>query len=355
MNFTLKLITLIFCVVIQGIAHPAKQEIKDKEVVKVQQKSSDLLAGQVKAIAYSGFRHGQHPDRGDGAVNPTDDEILEDLKILTRDSNFNLIRLYDSQENSQDVLRVIDENNINIKVMLGAWLSAEVSNHERCPWLTEPIPQSTLDANKIKNKKEINTAISLANKYKNKIIAINVGNEALVSWNDHMVTVDSVISYVRQVKRAVDQQVTVNENFDWWAKSGTELAKEVDFLGVHVYPLWEGKDIDEGMSYTIDNIRAVLTALPNSKIVLGEVGWATIASEFGERASEEKQKKYYNDLMDWTKKKNITTFFFEAFDEDWKGNPDNPLGAEKHWGIFTVDRKAKQVMYEQYPDLVPEK
>ena len=41
---------------------------------------------------------------------------------------------------------------------------------------------------------------------------------------------------------------------------------------------------------------------------------------------------------------NITTFFFEAFDEDWKGDANNMLGAEKHWGLFTVDRDAKQVM-----------
>jgi exo-beta-1,3-glucanase (GH17 family) len=56
--------------------------------------------------------------------------------------------------------------------------------------------------------------------------------------------------------------------------------------------------------------------------------------------------------MDLARTKNITTFFFEAFDEDWKGNPNNPLGAEKHWGIFTVDRKPKLVMQELYPELL---
>ena len=30
-----------------------------------------LLAGELMAVAYSGFRAGQHPDRGDGAINPT--------------------------------------------------------------------------------------------------------------------------------------------------------------------------------------------------------------------------------------------------------------------------------------------
>ncbi len=95
----------------------------------------------------------------------------------------------------------------------------------------------------------------------------------------------------------------------------------------------------------------VKRALPDSKIVITEAGWVDVASEFGERASENKQLKYFNDLMKFAEEKNITTFFFEAFDEDWKGNPDNPMGAEKHWGLFTVNRKAKKVMHELYPDL----
>lgn len=41
---------------------------------------------------------------------------------------------------------------------------------------------------------------------------------------------------------------------------------------------------------------------------------------------------------------NITTFFFEAFDEDWKGEAGNSLGAEKHWGLFNMDRTPKSVM-----------
>lgn len=69
-----------------------------------------------------------------------------------------------------------------------------------------------------------------------------------------------------------------------------------------------------------------------------------MASEFGDRANEEKQVQYYNEIMSWTRKMNITTFFFEAFDEEWKGDPNNPLGAEKHWGLYTTDRKPKKVM-----------
>lgn len=313
--------------------------------------TDNLLDGQFRAIAYSGFRTGQHPDRGNGAVLPSYEEILEDLQILTKDNNFTLIRLYDCGENSRMVLETIEKHNINVKVLLGMWLDAEISNHEGCPWLSEAITDEKLAEHAIKNREELNEGIRLANKYSEIIVAVNVGNEALVEWNDHMVTVDSVISYVKQVKAAIEQPVTVADNYDWWVKKGADLAQAVDFLSIHVYPAWVGKDIDEGLSHTIENTMEVYNAFPNKQIVITEAGWASIASEFGLRASQEKQLRYYNEVMDWAEQNNITTFFFEAFDEDWKGNPDNPQGAEKHWGIFTVDRKPKKVMQALYPEL----
>jgi exo-beta-1,3-glucanase (GH17 family) len=312
-------------------------------VVPIQQKPSDLLRGFKRAVCYSGFRHGQHPDRGDGAVNPSDKEILEDLQILSRQGNFGLIRLYDAQANSEAVLRLIETNKLNLKVMLGAWLAAEVDN-PNCPWHKEPYPKEVLEANKLKNAKEIESAIRLANQYSNIVVAVSVGNEALVDWNDHMVPVDSVISYVRKVKKSISQPVTVADNYNWWSHHGAVLAKELDFVSVHTYSIWENKDIDGAMPYSITNLQAVRNTLPHSRLVITEAGWATSASEFGPRASEEKQKRYYQDLFAWADKMNITTFFFEAFDEDWKGETSNLLGAEKHWGLFTVDREPKQVM-----------
>jgi hypothetical protein len=61
------------------------------------QQAGELLGGYSQAVAYSGFRHGQHPDRGDGAVNPSAKEVLEDLNILSRQCHFGLIRVYDSR------------------------------------------------------------------------------------------------------------------------------------------------------------------------------------------------------------------------------------------------------------------
>jgi exo-beta-1,3-glucanase (GH17 family) len=307
--------------------------------------STMLLAGESMAVAYSGFREGQHPDRGEGAVNPSRGEILEDLQILVA-HDLQLIRLYDAGENSLMTLELIREHQLPVKVLQGIWLSAEVSNHEGCPWLDEPIPDAVLAANVLENQEEVRRGIELAREFPDIVVAVNVGNEALVDWNDHMVPLETVIRYVRQVKGQVEQPVTVADNYEWWIRDGAPLAAEVDFLGVHSYPVWEGKTIDEGLSYTQDNIARVAAALPGKPIAILEAGWATIGEEFGARAGELEQARYFRELADWARATNMTVFFFEAFDEPWKGDPSRLFDAEKHWGLFTVDRKPKRVFQQ---------
>ncbi len=325
---------------------PAPESTAAPNIARTVNQAPDaLLAGEVMAVAYSGFREGQHPDRGDGAVNPSNDEILEDLEILVA-HGFTLIRLYDSKENTQTTLELIEKHQLPVKVLLGMWLDAEISNHEGCPWLDAPIPDEKLAENTLENVAEVERGIELAKRYKDIVVAVNVGNEALVEWNDHMVPLEKVIAYVRQVKAAIDQPVTVADNYEWWIQDGAPLAAEVDFLGIHTYPAWEEKTIDEALPYTIENMEGVHAALPGKPVAILEAGWPSVAIEFGERASEAKQARHYRELQAWATDTNTTVFFFEAFDEPWKGNPDNPLGAEKHWGLFHVDRTPKLVLGE---------
>jgi exo-beta-1,3-glucanase (GH17 family) len=307
------------------------------------QKNEDLLIGEVMAISYSGYREGQHPDRGDGARPPSPEQVLEDLQILV-DHDFGLIRVYDTGEHTQMTLELIERHNLPIKVLLGIWLRAEFSNHEGCSWLDEPIPDEELTKNRTLNVAEIDRGIELARRYEEIVVAVNVGNEALVDWNDHMVPLERVIEYVRNVKGAISQPVTVADNYLWWINDGAPLAAEVDFLGVHTYPAWESKSIDEGLAYTIENIEGVHAALPDKPIVVLEAGWATTAIEFPDQASEANQARHYAELDEWAQASNVTVFFFEAFDEPWKGDPNNADGAEKHWGLFRVDRTPKQVI-----------
>ena len=307
---------------------------------------TNLVFDEQWAVAYSGFRKGQHPDRGFGAKNPTYEQTLEDLEILL-DYDFKLIRLYDSGVNSEMVLQVIDDHKLPIKVVLGAWLDAEISNHDRCGWLNKPIPQEKLKENKKKNKAEVKNAIRLANKFSDSVVAISVGNETQIFWHDHTVPEKSLLNYIRQVKRKTTQLVTVADDYGWWKDDGARVAKELDFIGIHIHPFNHGRKDDSDLSYTIQLFNEVTAALPEAKIVIMEAGWPTTASNWPDgHASEEHQKDYYNALKSWSSANNVPTFIFEAFDEPWKGmDPETDMGdpntSEKHWGIFFENRKPK--------------
>jgi exo-beta-1,3-glucanase (GH17 family) len=161
------------------------------------------------------------------------------------------------------------------------------------------------------------------------------------------VSLEAMLGYLRQVKEAIQQPVTTADNYEVWIEKGKALSEIVDFAGVHTYPLWEGRSVDQGLDYTLENLRAVREANPSLPLVIAEAGWATVAREFPELAGEAEQVRYYEELMGWAAEKNVTTFFFEAFDEDWKGD-DEPDGVEKHWGLFTIDRRPKPVMRALY-------
>ncbi len=281
-----------------------------------------------RCISYSGYRAGQHPDK---ELFPTREQVLEDLKIL--EENWVMIRVYGSDQHSEDVLRVIRRENIDLKVMLGIWLDGKPAN-----------PND--------NEEQLTTGIRLANEYKDIVVAVNVGNEVLVHWSDHKLTEEFVIDAVKRIKDAVEQPVTVADDFLYWREHGKELAEVVDFVTMHTYPMWGRQDIDTAMPVTIEHFESVRDSLPGKTIVIGEAGWATYA--VGElhapRAGDEtKQIQYFKDLMAWSKENDVNVFFFEAFDEPWKGS-----GTEGHWGIFTEDRKAKPVMQEWYPELMPD-
>ena len=313
------------------------------------QPPSALLGGEELAVCYSGFRHGQHPDRGDGARNPTPPQILEDLRILAEPCGFRLLRLYDGRENSRTVLELIRRENLPLKVMLGAWLDAEVDTHGSCPWVTAPLPQEKLAANRVANEQEVDRVIALAREFPDIVAAVNIGNETLVDWNDHRLSVDRLVALLKRAAAALDQPVTTADNYAAWVHHGKQLAHAVDFAGVHTYPVWEKKTLAEAMDFTRENLVAVQRALPGIPLVITEAGWATTASEFAAEAGEVNQAAYFRDLLDWAGANRVTVFWFEAFDEDWKGAPNQPDGAEKHWGLYDIDRIPKQAARSMLP------
>jgi exo-beta-1,3-glucanase (GH17 family) len=299
------------------------------------------------AICYSGYRHGQSPVE---KIYPTMAEIREDLHILQR--NWQLLRLYDCSLHAERVLEVIRRDRLDFKVMLGAHLAAEMNNFG-CPWGVS-CSEAQLEANVAENDAEVERLITLARHHDDIVFSVAVGNEATVDWTDHFVAVDRVIELARRVRREVPQPVTFCENYVPWRDKLRPLARELDFISLHTYPVWEYKHVHDALHYSMDNYHSVASLYPDTPVVISEAGWATNSNGRGicpQNTSEELQAIYYRDLMAWTGREGILTFVFEAFDEPWKGSPD-PMEPEKHWGLFTVERLPKQAMRSLYPDLL---
>ena len=299
-----------------------------------------------KAICYSGYREGQSPDTG---IYPSYKEIYEDLLILQK--NWTFLRLYDCTKHAVTVLKVIEKEKLNFKVMLGAYIGAERNNFG-CPW-GHIFSEDELKQNKISNLKQIRKLIKLANQYPDIVFSLSAGNEATVEWTDHYVPVSKVISYVKMIKKGAKQPVTFCENYNPWYDKLKPLVEEVDFISIHTYPVWEYKNIHEAMAYTKQNYEYIAQKYPDKPVVITEAGWATQSNGRGihpNNVGEDLQEIYYNDLLNWGKKEGVLIFIFEAFDEPWKGS-NEPLEPEKHWGLFTVDRKPKKVMSKLYSNL----
>lgn len=298
------------------------------------------------AICYSGYREGQSPP---SSVFPTYEQIREDLLILAR--HWRYLRIYDCTPHAETVLQVIRDENLPLQVMLGMGLAAEVSNYN-CPWGGVYSPEE-LARNRVSNQAELQRMIGLSKRFPKEVLALSIGNEASVEWNDHMVPVDRLIEMTEALHAETRHPVTFCENYVPWTNKLKPLAAQLDVISIHTYPVWEYKSIDEALAYTQENFYSVRGRYPNKPVIITEAGWTTRSNGRGIEpwnASEDLQAAYYERLMEWVTEEQILTFVFEAFDEPWKGSPD-PHEPEKHWGLFTLERQPKKVMAGQFSDL----
>jgi exo-beta-1,3-glucanase (GH17 family) len=319
--------------------------------ISKQQKENqrDLNIKHANAICYSGYREGQDPREG---IFPSYEEIREDLLIL--DKNWRFLRVYDCSLHAQRVLQVIEDEGLDFQVMLGVDMAAEVSN-PHCPWGAQ-FSDEKLSANCQANAEQVDMLIKLANLYPQIVFSVSVGNESTVEWTDHLVPVEALVAYVRKIKSVIKQPVTFCENYVPWTYKLEPLVAELDFISVHTYPAWEYRTLEDALSYTKENYHSVVNHYPGKPVVITEAGWTTASNGRGIdhwNASAELQAAYYEQLLEWTSEEEILTFVFEAFDEPWKGSAD-PLEPEKHWGLFTVDRKPKLVMQGLYAERLVE-
>jgi exo-beta-1,3-glucanase (GH17 family) len=287
-------------------------------------------------VAYGSYRDGESPD--DNSVS-SEADILEDMKILTESKalRFHLIRMYGADAASEQVLKTIRKHSLPVRVMQGAWLSG-----------ADPMED---------NEEQLSELIRLANEYPDIIVAVNLGNEILVDWSAHKFEVQQIpmyLDWVDRVKKATNVPVTLADDYNFWNKEWSQpVAEKLDFIVLHAYAMWNSQTLENAVVWTEQVFNDISALHPNKQIVLGESGWATSKmSENGDEqliiaeASENAQSVFLAEYRNWLEINKIASFYFEAFDEKWKGGgAEKPDGiAEKNWGLYRSDRSAKQAV-----------
>ncbi|WP_407941803.1 glycosyl hydrolase family 17 [Oceanihabitans sp. 2_MG-2023] len=378
-----KITVLIFSIltVIVLFSCNKKSETKVNKVISAKEilGNPDFLA-----ISYGGYREKSRE------VQPTLEELKEDMKILSA-MGIKILRTYNVHlEQASNLLEAIqqlkeEDPNFNMYVMLGAWIDCKNAFNKQ-----NIEPDHNLESER--NTVEINTAVTLANKYPEIVKIIAVGNEAMVKWAASYYVQPSVIlkwvTHLQDLKKSkglpADLWITSSDDYTSWGggdsvyhtKDLEKLIHTVDYISMHTYPFhnshynsdfWEIPENENTLTDKEKVDAAMLRALnfakkqydtvsnymksigANKPIHIGETGWATTSNGFygenGSRATDEyKQGLYYSHLREWTNKENISCFYFEAFDEQWK-DAENEKGSENHFGLLTINGKAKYPLW----------
>lgn len=336
-----------------------------------------------QAICYGGYRT-QTRD-----VEPTLEQIREDLKILSA-MKIKFLRTYNVHHTeTANLLKVIkamkkEDKKFEMYVMLGVWIDCKNA------WSDAP---KIRNEDSERNAVEIKEAIRLTNEYPDIVKIIAVGNESMVKWAANYHVEPSVIlkwvNYLQNLKKEdklpKNVWITSSDNFAAWGggdasyhiKDLKELIQAVDYISLHTYPMHEThynpvfwgilptetqlsdkEKIDKAMlrarDYAISQYDSVSNYMKsigvNKPIHIGETGWATLSNEHygneGSKATDEyKSAQFYALMREWTNKKGIACFYFEAFDENWKDDK-NPLGSENHFGFINLNSEAKYALWD---------
>jgi exo-beta-1,3-glucanase (GH17 family) len=290
-------------------------------------------------IAYGMHRDGQSPQ----GAQPSREQLAEDLRLLSRRWSF--LRTYDASPTVQQVLEIIRDEKLPLVLMLGCWVAPETRPGKgQPPGTGEPHPEGAAA-----NRAELERCVLLANGFPDLVRGVLVGNETQVDWSDHRCGEEVLLRSLKEVRARVRQPVSTADDFNFWNKPHSHrIADAVDFLDVHAYAMWGGAQLADAVRFTQEKLETVRKEHPGRLLVLGEYGWATQRTYHGEQAQlikgargEPEQAAFYAAAHAWLDEARITNFWFEAFDENWKGGAE-PAEVEKHWGLYRADRTPKQ-------------
>ncbi|MGZ8095176.1 MAG: glycosyltransferase [Methylosarcina sp.] len=244
---------------------------------------------------------------------PTEAQIDEDLAVL--ENKVHAVRTYSMLKGMHKVPELAAKHGLNTTI--GAWI----------------------DGNLEKNRQEIEALLQASNQNNPKIVRVMVGNEVL--FRDD-IPKEQLIEYIREVKKRTWRPVSTSETFDIWLKN-PDLVKEVDFIGAHILPYWNGIAAVDAVDFVFEKYHELQKAYPNKPIVITEVGWPSDGQPYKHAtASRTNQARFLREFLNRAADEHLAYYIVEAFDQPWKMAIEGSAGA--YWGIFNADRQPKYPM-----------
>jgi len=206
--------------------------------------------GKIQGVSFSPYHEGQDAMK---KIYPRPDQIDSDLRVLK--GQVNSVRTYSSMDGFENIPGMAVRYGFGVTA--GAWLDKDLE----------------------KNEKEISNLIRNAKIYTSTIKRVIVGNESTLRGD---LTVEQVIQYIRRVREQVPCPVSTAEPWHVWINH-PELAKNVDYIAIHVLPFWERVPIDQAVTWVIERYNQVQQAFPDKPVLLAEVGWPSLGERWGEQ------------------------------------------------------------------------
>ncbi|RMJ22729.1 hypothetical protein PHISP_06392 [Aspergillus sp. HF37] len=270
----------------------------------------------------------QHP--------PSQNNVTRDMAVISQMTN--TVRLYSTDCNQTEmVLQAIDRLELkDLKVWLGVRVESDETSNDR---QLEQLYRIIDDA-----------------KYTSVFKGVIWGNDALPRASSNVMSAQrKLVGYINDFrgelkKRGVDMPVATSE------LSGSlneELAEASDVVMSSIRPFETGLPVEKSaswMDWFWKSHGALLSEWTTKKHVMSEVGWPSNGGNECDSGTKCPSKKgdsvagvdEMNQFMsDWICQalENGTDFFwFEAFDESWKDQPNEPGNA---WGLMDASRKLK--------------
>ncbi|PRP76537.1 glucan beta-glucosidase Bgl2 (predicted) [Planoprotostelium fungivorum] len=169
-----------------------------------------------------------------------------------------------------------------------------------------------------------------------------VGTESIHRNDLPLATVVERIVFVKNWTRANGFTFPVGYADTTGAITGNKvLATVSDLLLINIFPYWEGTTVKSptdtaSADRIVTQFRRVQQAYPNTTIIIGETGWATNAGRDGQNGITTSEWYLKQAACRYFSEK-IPFYWFEAFDQPWKGVNSR----EGTWGIFYNNRTSK--------------